>query len=474
MASRWARDAGREGSPPSCWPQAGAFLASGQAQAAPDAASTLIVHADQPFRPVTHVATGSLYGLATDTVPSQDVVSAIKPNTFVQMAPGGHQLPNGEPAPAGDALVVSPSAARAGAKVVVRMPDWYPNFPYRWVSWDDWLAAVDTQVKSVLASGAQNIAAYELWNEPDWTWDTAHAGSFNDGWVRTYREVRSLDATTPIQGPSYSDNISDMQSFLTNAVATNTVPDIIAWHELESSSHIAGDIAKVEAIEDSLGISRRPIDIEEYADPAEVGIPGRSSATSRSSSATACTTPSSRSGTTPARSATSSPTPAAAPNGAYWLYKWYADMSGNMVTTTPPRRTALRRGRRRDVRQEARWTSSPAAPPARPAIRVAGLDKLALGDARQRQARVHAVLRAHRADAGADHHLEHDLPGRRRRLHHRPGRHEPGLRLPRRRHAGRAPRPSLAGTYTITNVNSGLALDTRRRHESGIAPEHTG
>jgi len=80
------------------------------------------------------------------------------------MAPGGSQLPNGEPAPAGDALVVAPEAKAAGAKVIVRMPDWYPNFPYRWVSWSDWLSAVDTQVAAVKSSGATNIQSMELWN----------------------------------------------------------------------------------------------------------------------------------------------------------------------------------------------------------------------------------------------------------------------------------------------------------------------
>src|SRR5206468_3808473 len=84
-----------------------------------------------------------------------------------------------QPAPAGDALVVAPEAAKAGAKVVMRMSDWYPDFPYKWVSWSDWLGAVDSQVKAVQTSGAKNIAAYALWNEPDWTWNTAKAGSFN-------------------------------------------------------------------------------------------------------------------------------------------------------------------------------------------------------------------------------------------------------------------------------------------------------
>ena len=97
---------------------AGAALASGAA-----AASTLLVKANQPFRSVTHVASGGLYGLDTATVPADSLVEPLHPNTFVQMAPGGKQLPNGESVPGGDSLVVAPEAAKAGAKVVVRMPD---------------------------------------------------------------------------------------------------------------------------------------------------------------------------------------------------------------------------------------------------------------------------------------------------------------------------------------------------------------
>ncbi|MFE9426433.1 RICIN domain-containing protein [Kitasatospora sp. NPDC006697] len=311
------------------------------AGAAPSASTTLVVNANQVLRPVTHVASGGLYGLATATTPNDGLVEALKPNTFVQMAPGGGQLPNGEPAPAGDALVVAPEAARAGAKVVVRMPDWYPNFPYRWVSWSDWLSAVDKQVASVRSSGASNISAYELWNEPDWTWNTNAAGSFNAGWTRTYQEVRAHDTTTPIQGPSFSDNISGMQSFLQNAVATNTVPDIISWHELSSASHIAGDIAIVTTIEKNLGITPRPIAIEEYASTSEVGVPG---------ALVGYTAKFERLGVHDAELAfwnhygtlgdTLTDT-GGSPNGAYWLYKWYGDMTGNMLVTTPPAQTGI-------------------------------------------------------------------------------------------------------------------------------------
>lgn len=298
--------------------------------------STLVVNANQPFRPVTHVASGALYGLDSATIPANSLVSPLHPNTFVQMAPGGHQLPNGEPAPGGDALVVAPEAARAGAKVVVRMPDWYPNFPYRWVSWSNWLSAVDTQVKAVLASGAGNISAFELWNEPDWTWNTSAAGSFNAGWTRTFDEVRSLDPTATIQGPSFSDNISGMRSFLANAVATNTVPNIISWHELENSGKITGDVAMVRSIEKSLGITPRPIAIEEYAAPSQVGVPG---------ALVGYIAQFERLGVSNAELAFWNhygtlgdllTDTGGKPNGAYWLYYWYGQMTGNMVTVVPP------------------------------------------------------------------------------------------------------------------------------------------
>ncbi|MDT0479361.1 RICIN domain-containing protein [Streptomyces doebereineriae] len=312
------------------------------AEAVPTSATTLVVNANQTLRPVTHVATGSLYGLADGTTPADSVVQALKPNTFVQMAPGGSQLPNGEPKPAGDALVVAPKAARAGAKVVVRMPDWYPNFPYKWVSWADWLSAVDKQVASVQSSGATNISAYELWNEPDWTWDTTNAGTFNAGWARTYKEVRAKDTTTPIQGPSYSAwNQSWMSSFLTDAKASGTVPDVIAWHELQGSRDIAAHVSAYRAMESSLGISARPISIEEYGTPAEMGNSGALIGYAAKFE---------RTGVRDAELAfwnhygtlgdTLTDT-GGSPNGSYWTYKWYGDMSGNMLVTTPPAQTGI-------------------------------------------------------------------------------------------------------------------------------------
>jgi Ricin-type beta-trefoil lectin domain-like len=127
-----------------------------------------------------------------------------------------------------------------------------------------------------------------------------------------------------------------MRNFLQNAVATNTVPDIIAWHELENSSKIAGDVATVTGLENSLGITPRPIAIEEYAAPSQVGVPG---------ALIGYIAQFERLGIHDAELAFWNQSGAlgdlltgqgGSPNGAYWLYDWYAAMSGNMVSTTPP------------------------------------------------------------------------------------------------------------------------------------------
>jgi hypothetical protein len=307
---------------------AGSALAAAAISPAASAASTLVVEANSPYRTVTHVASGSLYGLATATVPADSLVEPLHPNTFVQMAAGGKQQAEG------DILVVAPEAAKAGAHLVDRMSDYYAGWPYQF-SWSTWPTIVQNQVNEIKSSAYAGITNFELWNEPDNTWLSAN-GTFNSFWTTTYNQVRSLDPSAVIQGPSFSDNISGMESFLQNAVATNTVPDVISWHELESASKIAGDVATVTAEEKALGITPRPIAIEEYAAPSQVSIPG---------DLVDYIAQFERLGINNAELAFWNAYGAlgdlltgtgGSPNAAYWLYRWYGQMSGNMVTVVPP------------------------------------------------------------------------------------------------------------------------------------------
>ena len=208
----------------------------------------------------------------------------------------------------------------------------------------DWLAKVDQMVKARLAaSNDTNIAAWELWNEPDWTWNTA-AAAFNAGWVRTYQRGAQPGRRTPIEGPSYSapGTRAGCQSFLSYAKANNALPDIICWHELggpraspptwppawrwkEPRHHppahrhrgvrrcprgrrpgpLVSYIAKFERA----GVRSRPGLLERIRHPDDtlVATGGR-------------------------------------PTGTWWLYKWYGDMTGAMVPVTPPAGLGARRG----------------------------------------------------------------------------------------------------------------------------------
>ncbi len=316
---------------------AGAALVLPAGVPAEAAGDTLVVNAGSVLRPVTHVAAGGLYALATPTEPAAAELPPLHLNQLVQPAPGVQQLGNGATVPTGDALKVAPLAIGAGAQEYVRMPDIYPTFPYQWVSWSDWLSKVDTMVAARLAdTTATNIDGWELWNEPDWTWNTAAAGSFDAGWVRTYQAVRALDSVTPIVGPSISVyNHAWMANWLAYAKANNALPNVITWHQLTTGSYasVAANVADFKALEASLGISPIPISIDEYASTAEVDVPSAAlhyiAAFERSGVLNASRAYWYESGTVNGLLYNNKPT------GTYWMYKWYGDMAGDMVPVTP-------------------------------------------------------------------------------------------------------------------------------------------
>jgi hypothetical protein len=301
------------------------------------AGNTLTVNVGTVVRPVTHVAAGGLYAVDTGSKPPLERLYPLKLNHLTQPPPGGQQLGNGATSPCCDGLQVAGKVTSAGAQQFLRMPDIYPNFPYRWVSWADWEAKVRTMVQArVNATGATNIDGWELWNEPDWTWNTAAAGSFTAGWTRTHRLIRTLDTVTPIVGPSHAVyNHNWMVEFLTNARDTNTLPDVIVWHELDNDSYlnVEAHVADYRAVERSLGITPRPISINEYASPSQVDIP---------SVAVHYMAVFERHGIRSAERAYWYEAGTAngllydnAPTASYWAYKWYGDMAGNIVQTIP-------------------------------------------------------------------------------------------------------------------------------------------
>jgi hypothetical protein len=130
-----------------------------------------------------------------------------------------------------------------------------------------------------------------------------------------------------------------MQSFLSNAKATGTLPDIVTWHEWNVAA-FAANIADYRALETSLGISPRRISINEYAWTNEVDVPGRVASYAAKFE---------RAGVESAHRAfwyeygtmNGLVVNNNQPTGTWWLYKWYGDMAGNMVATTPATQSGL-------------------------------------------------------------------------------------------------------------------------------------
>jgi hypothetical protein len=325
--------------------RSGPALAADVADRAP---MVLAVDVSKPVKPVDHAASGALYGLGDEGWPADEWIAGIKPKMFTQPPPGATHRPNGEPEPVGDTLNVWRAAERNGAKVTIRLPDIFPTFPYQWQGEDFWFGQVERMVRATLATGADNIYGYEIWNEPQWTWNPEW-GDFNEIWARTYRLIRSLDPDTPIIGPSHDrDFANGMRSFLRAAVASGTVPDIISWHELDPALglDVEEHVRVYREIEREFGIAPRPISINEYAAPRDAGVPGWLARFVARLERSKVDTANLAFWHKPGRLADllvpvgggSGPARAAEPTGNYPLFKWYGDMTGSMVETTPPAR----------------------------------------------------------------------------------------------------------------------------------------
>jgi hypothetical protein len=313
-------------------------LVAGAASPANAAGLTLTVDVGSVVRPATQVASGGLYGVGSDTQPTTAMLLPLNPTSFTQPAPGTTHLGNGATQPCCDSLKVGDNIIRAGAQQFIRMPDIYPTFPYDWQGWGDWESKVRTMVNARLAdTDMTNIHGWELWNEPDWTWQTSEAGAFNDGWTRTYRLVDSIDPVTPIVGPSDSYYDHDrMLSFMTNARNTNTLPDVIVWHELTDMdwNNFDDHVADYRAIERQLGISPRPIAINEYNSLGQMDIPSVAlhwmAVLERHGAREAHRAYWFEAGTFDGLFTLQNQ-----PTASYWLYRWYGAMTGNIVRTTP-------------------------------------------------------------------------------------------------------------------------------------------
>lgn len=303
-------------------------------------AATLKVDLSDSIRPVTHCASGSLYGM-TETLPSDipGLVNPLKPIMFCLPPEGGRQNQH----PFGDGFIVAERLKGTSAKVQITFPDLLPNWPYSWPGQQSWLSSVEKYLHKKVDGGYDNIDSYVIWNEPDGTWKDSNGSLTTTVWKPTYELIRRIDPGTKIVGPCIAYYHHErMYNFLKFCKENNCVPDLICWHQWGSGGFV-GAVEDVRKIMKDLGISDRPFCINEYCAGSDAntqkyeGCPGysvpfiakfeRNNVESATISWWFVPLPGRLGSLLTSKNEK---------GGGWHLYKWYGDMEGYMAMVTPP------------------------------------------------------------------------------------------------------------------------------------------
>lgn len=257
--------------------------------AAASAPETLTIDLGTDTGPFHGGASGTLYGLYGDGVPSRNVIEGMYVRTVSTKAQDGTQHPGA------DALDILPSFVEAGGRdVYVYMTDIYRGFPYEWPGATgeerlaDFRTRIRRQVEQILALGPyKSHVVYVPFNEPEgnmfgtgewsydqvsWRTDPRH---YFAAWQDTYRLIRELDPGARIAGPNTCILYDEVRGFLEFAKARGVLPDVVTWHELSSPDEIRTNVAKYRLLERELGIGPLPVNINEYAHNYHLSVPGQ-------------------------------------------------------------------------------------------------------------------------------------------------------------------------------------------------------
>lgn len=295
-------------------------------------------------RDLYHGATGWLYGQGDEQVPTANTITALKPNTAVQKAPNGMQHPNG------DVLDIAKTFLDAGGKhIQIYVPDYYALWFYEFTGTEYYLDILEMQAKACIAQGIAEDVVYVLYNEPTENWI---GGSYKDdkgntvrGWDsmnwfwkdmveklrEVYREagIPSEPKTAGLNLAVYDKNVMDR--YVKFCAEHDCMPDIVSWHDLATWQYNIFDeeYSHYRSLEQKYNVQPREIVINEYAAQVECASPGdlvRWIGLWEDYEVAGCLPFWHFSNNLNGLAANNN-----AGNGAWWLYKWYGDMSGSYL-----------------------------------------------------------------------------------------------------------------------------------------------
>ncbi len=316
---------------------------------------------------------GFLYGVAEPNVPTIDLLQGLKPGVMVQKAAGGLQHPTG------DAMRVRSALDAAGAKSIqVYLQDIYLEWPYNapkkngMLDVDEYTETCEKILYDMICSPAQegdpgaflgsdgnyhtldeNRAekySYVLFNEPDGIWfgtGDSQVAALEEAWEQVYRAIHAIDPDAKCAGPNfgtYYETIYD--HFLSYCSEHQCLPEIITWHELGRASltEVYRDYDSVRKLADtyyteeyaqSAGRSYQPeFLINEYARQNDIATPGglvKWITVLEDRDMDGCMAYWGM-----ANSLNEIAAGQNSPSSAWWVYHWYAQMTGDQVSRTFP------------------------------------------------------------------------------------------------------------------------------------------
>lgn len=282
---------------------------------------------------LTGRASGFLYGLAEDDVPTAEITESIGINTLATKPAGGLQHP------IGDVNQVAETFTEAGGEYLfIYTQDMYDTWYYQFDSLELYNERVKKTVTEMENSEYKDKLVYCIYNEMDngaWFgnhWEEANRYKFYDAWASTYSVVKEINPDAKIAGPGHCGyNYDWNKEFLTYCKNNNCMPDMFVWHELAGEPNYSIYWMEYRFNEfnemcDELGVERLPICISEYGLMQTNGIPGESVkwiSRLEASDIYGCVAY-----WRLANNLAETVADDVTPNSNYWVYKFYADMKG--------------------------------------------------------------------------------------------------------------------------------------------------
>ena len=288
---------------------------------------------------LTGRASGFLYGLAENEVPTSEITESIAINTLATKPAGGLQHP------IGDVNQVYKTFTNAGGEYLfIYTQDMYDTWYYQFDSLELYNERVKKTVTEMENSEYKDKLVYCIYNEMDngvWFgdhWAEANRYKFYNAWKSTYQVVKDINPDAKIAGPGHCGyNYDWNKEFLTYCKENNCMPDMFVWHELAGEPNYSIYWMEYRFNEfnemcDELGVERLPICISEYGLMQTNGIPGESVkwiSRLEASDIYGCVAY-----WRLANNLAETVADDVTPNSNYWVYKFYADMKGKELEVT--------------------------------------------------------------------------------------------------------------------------------------------